>query len=221
MLRLRFLNMTASDPTPNHPFDKAVLDLRVVGAVRGVLSERQCAWEPAPDGVLKSWRLLLPNFFQACYFAPFQKYAINPKLDLWPEGYNQCHPLPVHSFREAKRGGMFAILLCSDGRYLALLPVTSPQLMTWFRGDEEGLRLDAGHWGTAGYTGDAPLLAWAISNNPYEACELAWRSASEEPGIGSAFKLRGDKTFPEVFEYLGWCSWKNSNWRSANRCSAT
>jgi hypothetical protein len=160
------------------------------------------------EGVLHRSRVETPAFTKACYFAPFQKYAINPSVDAWPEGYNQCHPLPVTSFRDVKRGGIFALLALAEGGYLALLPLVTGRLMSWFLGDAEGLLLESGHWGTAGYEGDAPVLAWARDDNPYRACEQAWRVAAADPLVGESLRLRHTKTYPEPFAHLGWCTWE-------------
>ncbi|HWT03024.1 MAG TPA: Sip1-related alpha-galactosidase [Pyrinomonadaceae bacterium] len=50
-----------------------------------------------------------------------------------------------------------------------------------------------------------PLFAYSVSNDPYrlppEVYKVAF-AASKQYG-----RLRWDKSYPEVFEWLGWCSW--------------
>ncbi len=156
--------------------------------------------------------MVLPPFRRACYYAPFQKHAIDPSLDLWPEGYNQCHPLPVKTFAGAKRGGIFALLELEGGGFLSLLPVVTARSMAWLRGDAEGLLLEAGHWGTAGWDGDMALLGWARHENPYAACEAVWRTVLGHPLCAGLAHRRSEKTYPEVFRHLGWCSWEEFKW---------
>lgn len=169
---------------------------------------------PDREGLLFSRRLNLPEWVRCCYYAPFQRHAINPTLDLWPEGYNQCHPLPIRSEAElgrAKRGGMFVVFELADGSYLALLPLVGAETVAWLRGDgDTGLRIDAAHFGSPekAFAGDLPLFASARADTPYAAGARAWALALEHPTLRGLGRLRGEKTYPEVFEYLGWCSFE-------------
>lgn len=168
---------------------------------------------PRGDGPLAVFRLELPPVAKACYFAPFQKNAINPALDLWPEGYNQGQPLVVRRLANLKRGGMFAMTRLADGRFLALLPLVTHDFMAWMRGDEEGLLVEVDHWGTEGFeAAAAPLLAWAVARHPYDAVDRVWNEAASVPEVAPHLGLRREKTYPEVFEYLGWCSWEEFHW---------
>jgi len=167
---------------------------------------------PATDGIFLQRRLRLPAFTHACYYAPFQKYAIDPALDLWPEAYNQCHPLPVDDLGRAKRGGLFLILQLADGSYLSLLPVVTARSMSWLRGDGQDLLVETGHWGTDGWSGDVPVLAWASDRNLYRACEKVWRQALAHPQVDGLAAMRSEKKYPEPFRYLGWCSWEEFKW---------
>ncbi len=190
---------------------EAAIDLTGASAAQGVFVADVTA-APSPDGLLFSKALRLPKFRKACYYAPFQKYAIDPTLDLWPEGYNQCHPLPVDDLRNAKRGGMFLIIELANGEYLSLLPVVTHASMAWLRGDGDGLLLEAGHWGTDGWTGDLPLLGWARDRNLYRACETVWRTVLKHSEVKNLARMRSEKTYPEPQRYLGWCSWEEFKW---------
>lgn len=165
------------------------------------------------DGPLAVFRLELPPIAEACYFAPLQKNSINPSLDLWPEAYNQSQPLVVPRLADLKWGGLFTMARLADGRFLALLPLVTGELMTWLRGDVEGLLLELDHWGTGGLqAAAAPLLAWAVAGHPYAAVDLAWEEAAAVPEVAANLGLRREKQFPEIFEYLGWCSWEEFHW---------
>ncbi len=165
------------------------------------------------DGPLAIFRLELPPIAEACYFAPIQKHAIDPNLDLWPEAYNQSQPLVVGRLAGLKWGGMFTMARLDDGRFLALLPLVTGEYMAWMRGDDEGLLLEVDHWGTDGlHSPAAPLLVWAVAHHPYEAVDRAWEEAAKQPEVAGNLGLRRDKTFPEIFEYLGWCSWEEFHW---------
>jgi hypothetical protein len=167
---------------------------------------------PDRHGVVMSLLLDLPAFSRACYFAPFQKHAINPALDLWPEAYNQCHPLAVRSIADLGRKGFFLLLQTTEGDYAAFLPLTGNRSMSWFRPEEGRLYLESGHYGTEPWVGDLPLLSWARGATPYEACRQVWQSAAAHPDISPLVTMRGRKMFPAMFEHLGWCSWEECKW---------
>ncbi|AHF91725.1 raffinose synthase [Opitutaceae bacterium TAV5] len=170
---------------------------------------------PRADGLLAAAPVILPAWSTCCYYAPFQRHAINPDLDLWPEGYNQCHPLPLRSADElhhAKRGGMFALFELAEGDYLALLPLAGMRSVAWLQGDVDAaaLCIEASHYGApdATFTGELPLLACARASSPYAACARVWEIALAHPAMRGVGRLRRDKHYPEVFEYLGWCSFE-------------
>lgn len=163
----------------------------------------------APDENQDMWtlNLELPEFTDALYYAPFQKHAINPDLDLWPEAYNQCHPLPVSpsDIHDLKRGGMFLLLRLTSGSFVAILPIVSTEVMTWLQGTDSGLALAASHFGHMELNVTAPLLAVAENTCPYAAVRDVWGAARKQL---DSFHLREEKALPEVFRYLGWCTWE-------------
>lgn len=173
----------------------------------GGILRRHLDIPPDGRGELPHFRLLLPPFTKAVYYAPFQKYAINPSLDLWPEGYNQCHALPVapEELSGVKRGGMFALFELTPQKYLALLPLVTDEVMAWLEGSGSGLSLTVNHFGNEALSTTQPLLAVAESSTPYGCVAAVWRLARQAV---DSFRLREEKTYPELFEYLGWCTWE-------------
>ncbi|RRJ97078.1 raffinose synthase [Opitutaceae bacterium TAV4] len=174
---------------------------------------------PDANGFIHSQSVRLPRWKRCCYYAPFQRHAINPALDLWPEGYNQCHPLPIRSdaeLQQAKRGGLFALFELADGSFLALLPLAGMKSAAWLCGNgktdtnENPLRLDASHFGSPDtpFDGELPLLSAARARTPCAAAARAWELALAHPAMRGCGRLRHDKHYPEVFEYLGWCSFE-------------
>lgn len=181
--------------------------------------ERKVSLPPwSPEGKFFSLNIQLPAFRQACYFAPFQKYAINPALDLWPEGYNQCHPLPVTDFSAVKRGGMFAILELVNGGYMALLPVVTDETMSWMAGTGDGFALQTSHFGNEPLEGEYPLLVVAVEATLLEAVHAAWKKALSLPALTQGACLREEKKYPEIFEYLGWCTWEEYRSKIDEKC---
>lgn len=163
---------------------------------------------PAGAEATLRFRVKLPAWSQAVYHAPFQRHAINPALDLWPEGLNQCQPLPVPTLQHAKRGGLFLLLRLEGGDYLAVLPLTGHEAMASLRGDAEGLVLEVSHFGSQPLTGDFPLLAYARAASLYQAARAVWATALDHPLMAGVGAMRLVKPVAPDFEYLGWCSFE-------------
>ncbi len=99
------------------------------------------------------------------------------------------------------------VLLKTDGGYLFVLPICNDELYCTAAGgnSEKSIILNiCKHCG--GYEEiNAPCAVFAESQNPYDAVTEAYSSAIQSKLIDTP--LRKDKTYPTMFEYLGWCSW--------------
>ncbi|MDA0990758.1 MAG: Sip1-related alpha-galactosidase, partial [Verrucomicrobia bacterium] len=164
---------------------------------------------PDTTGVLMQYRVSVPAFERASYFAAFQKYdPVNPAYESWPETANRLQPLAITNFSNLKRGGQFLILKLTGGHYLVLLPLAGCETLTWFTSHADDLVLNLGTLGTAAAQGDFPLLAWSRDADPYRACRQAWKLALDHPLIAHSTRFRSEKSYPDIFRYLGWCSWE-------------
>ncbi|MCL5269737.1 MAG: raffinose synthase [bacterium] len=192
------------------------VQLPVAGESAGVIRLTDFSAISDAEGVLAGAALEI-DCDRACYYAPGQIRAINrpPGDMLHPDGCNQCQPGAIVRWDRAIKGGMFLAARLRDGRHLAAVPVASPTAFAWLENDGGRLCVKAGTLGTESF-GDAapaagrdlPLLAWAADADLYAACEAAWRRAVEDPAVGRSTRPRTEKHYPEVFEYLGWCSWE-------------
>ena len=89
-------------------------------------------------------------------------------------------------------------------RYACLIPAVgqnfkaclAPGGDNWF-----SLELTAGMGGLSSL--DEPLFLWAEGTGVYEAVEKAFDYLAREYGI----RKRAERRLPEMFQYLGWCSW--------------
>lgn len=188
-----------------------VLDLRETDRPGGVIVGPPGEQTVDAQGVAARRRIALPAWEAACYWAAYQKHdPINPATDWWPEGTNRIQPLAVSSCAGLKRGGTFMLLRLAGGAgCLALLPIAGPCTLAWLEaGDDAAPTLAWGNLGTGPVAGGAPLLAWARAEDAYAACRAAWSAALAHPGIGYTAQRRERKQYPEVFRYLGWCSWE-------------
>jgi len=196
------------------PAGEGAIDLTEVPPQGGRAVE---SYSGAPNeaGVLETYRLKLPEFREACYFSPDAN---------WPAGANRTVPsvvegdfsrmlkdgfAPYPTVGTPARQGSCAVLKLEDGDYLCLTPVVGRKAMSWlYVTDDGGLELRAGTLGTAAVSCDLPLLAWARSPDPYAAFRRAWSAAITSPAAADMAELRTNKSYPEPFRYLGWCSWE-------------
>lgn len=162
----------------------------------GVEVVRAYSGVPDKEGVLERYALKVPAYSQAVYY----------RGEWWPYGGNRVFGEVLSA--DSKEGGLFSILQLKDGDYLALLPLCGDQAYAWFAPEKGELTLKLGTKGTDSVEGDMPLLAWARAGSPYEAANKVWIQASKVPQIEGYMKMREAKDYPEMFKYLGWCSWE-------------
>ncbi|MBP3961698.1 Sip1-related alpha-galactosidase [Paenibacillus lignilyticus] len=98
-----------------------------------------------------------------------------------------------------------ALLWKAGGRYTQLFPQCSNVFKTTMRGDGEGLQFVISPLLRGVRTGRELLFVLHEGDNAYEVVEKAAEAvflARQEP-----VRLRESKRYPEVFDYLGWCTW--------------
>jgi hypothetical protein len=98
-----------------------------------------------------------------------------------------------------------SLLWRSGGRFGHLLPVTDRRCRTDLRGGEHGL-----HIGISAYRGgdseyESLAFVLGVDSDPYRLVEDNAALALEV--MDSPARLRKEKRYPEVLDYLGWCSW--------------
>ena len=177
---------------------------------------------PNEFGILKRSELVLPEFSRGCYFSGDH----HPEVD-WPDGANRIQPWLFDSLEELcnedyvrrpsnyarVREGMFLLLELKTGEYLAIVPICGPSTMTWLYASPDGrMILNFGTLGTEAVSCDAPVFSWYYSYDVYTACRRAWALAITCKPVAGSTNFRANKKYPEVFNYLGWCSWEEYKW---------
>jgi len=219
LLTFFLLNVSVGQAEISNTLDLTVAD-------EGMLNLNGFEGSPDEYGVFETYALKLPEFSRAVYYQGYW----------WPSGGNRVYAHIVEKNEEHARigdlsasgpeGGIFLLLELNDGRYMAVLPLVGTKAYAWLDASEGSLeatdrdkifeyvvdvdqsfRLKFGHHGRDAISGDLPLCTWAVADEPYTAVAKVWRAASEHPEIQGRLQLRGEKDYPEIFEYLGWCSW--------------
>lgn len=116
-----------------------------------------------------------------------------------------CRPFFGHDLRELP-GKVQALLLRCGERYRYILPVCADTWKTVIRGGRDGMefRISAE---CAGVTDCVRQLAWVEAEGT-DPLKLAHDCAEAAAALlGNGLKLRAERKYPEVLEYLGWCSW--------------
>ncbi len=182
-------------------------DLDVASAAEGV----HAAWvegRPDGEGSLGRFGVKLPAYVEVCYYAACQGHDPYGGQYQWPAGANRLHSRHMEKLGEMTPGGLLLLLRLKDQSHLALLPLPGSHTAASFRWEAGQLVLDVSSFGTEPVALEAPLLAWARGEDPYEAAWRAWRLALGHPLLTGGTCLRHEKPYPEAFEYLGWCSWE-------------
>jgi len=93
----------------------------------------------------------------------------------------------------------------TDGSFGVILPVVSEQYKCVLRGCEEGLQAQLFSWYEGLTHCDTLAFLWAEGADPFALLEGCARLGVEL--LGAHCPVRTQRSYPELFEYLGWCSW--------------
>lgn len=176
---------------------QAAISLDLTSESDGIKVVHAYSGSPDQQGILETYSLVLPAHEKATYF----------RGPWWPYGGNRVSG-QVLTAPQALEGGLFLVLKLKAGDYLAVLPLAGDQAWAWLAPDGQAFRLKLGTKGSAAVKGDLPLVCWARSDSPYDAVHQVWKQARTCEPMASNMKLREEKRYPEMFEYLGWCSWE-------------
>lgn len=104
--------------------------------------------------------------------------------------------------------GYYLLLKLKDGNYLAVLPLVSDDIMSCISVYEGKPRLKVNTYGTDVYSGTVPLFSWAKAEDPYSATHKCWELALASDFCKENIQWRSEKSYPELYKYLGWCTWE-------------
>ena len=93
-----------------------------------------------------------------------------------------------------------------EGTFGVILPVVSEQYKSVLEGDNEGSVLaKLFSWNDGMTACNALAFLWAEGENPYTLLEACAKTGLKL--LGTKYRSREERRYPEIFEYLGWCSW--------------
>ena len=93
-----------------------------------------------------------------------------------------------------------------DGTYGVILPVVSDQYKCVLTGTDEGfIRAKLFSWYEGLKSCKAPAFLYAEGENPYLLLKQCAKAGTDL--LNNGCRVIDERKYPEVFEYLGWCSW--------------
>ena len=114
-----------------------------------------------------------------------------------------CQPFFGDDLKKVPRDTQYLVYRTQGGTWGVIIPTVDKDFKCVLEGTEKGLAAKQFSWFYGPVTSGDLAFVWAEGDDPYELTERAVRAAAGLLGT----VLRGDRRYPEIFEYLGWCSW--------------
>lgn len=97
------------------------------------------------------------------------------------------------------------VIRLEDGDYCVILPVVNDKYKCVFCGGNNELKAKLYSWYEHLYECNGLCFTYSVGKNPFELMsELVKHTANKLKG---RVRIRSERRYPEIFEYLGWCSW--------------
>ena len=116
-----------------------------------------------------------------------------------------CRPNFGTDLKENPHDTQLLLMKNKDGSFTAILPVCGDKYKTVIEGDETGCYAKVFSWFDGLSTVDTLCFVYGTGKNPYTLVHDLTKYGVEL--LGNYINMREDRPYPEVFEYLGWCSW--------------
>ncbi|BDD11317.1 glycoside hydrolase family 36 [Fulvitalea axinellae] len=202
----------------SQPQVPTTVDLSNIDGAKTVTAEN-FSGKPDSVGVLFQQEIILPKFKRGVYYRPYTWQISGNRVEaVWFEtlpdlfAYRPSKPRDLRMKNGTNfqmKYGTFLSLELADGRHMAVLPISGKEALSTFTPKNGKLYLTTANFGTEAVSGNLPLYAVAVAETPHQASNLVWEKALAMKGMENMAKLRHQKKYPEVYSYLGWCSWEH------------
>ncbi len=168
------------------------------------------------EGILSRVEVTLPAYKTAMLFSSPRGFDAINQLQPWRTTdisniFDREHNLQdVHAILKPSNNIFLVALELEEGGYMVIQPISALEVTSWIEvKDKSTIDLVSGTLGTSAVQeSTTPLFAYAKSDDLYEALANAWKSALKDKQVEGRTTWRDEKEYPEVFKYLGWCSWE-------------
>ncbi|WP_017446661.1 Sip1-related alpha-galactosidase [Gayadomonas joobiniege] len=198
-------------------FKPVLAAIKITDAKRQLIEVNLPTTIPNQEGMVLSQEIDLPDFKQGVYYRPFTREGrgfIARGNRVEAVAFNNIRELVNYQPSQTRdahinvQQGQFMLLELLDGRYLAVLPMTSDKVYGQFFIEQNKVIIKTGNFGSQAVSGKIPLLIWAYGDSPYAATEAVWQQVFASGYV--AAEPREFKNYPqEPYGYLGWCSWEH------------
>lgn len=161
------------------------------------------------------------NGVRAVYIKGFSKYKLDMEFgagidveiigtESWIADYRHnewwCSPCFGSSLKDVPDQTQGLIYKKYDGAYGVVLPIVSEKYKCVLVGKEHHVLTAKlfSLYENLNYC-DALAYVYAEGNNPFQLVEQCTKYALEL--LNTGVRMRDERRYPEIFEYLGWCSW--------------
>lgn len=171
-------------------------------ASKGVFTTGNRVFVPDSTGIFQIYEIRIPEFKNLVYYG---RCSSAPLYD----AQNQIFPYIIKgNLKDMHKDALAMIFELNDGGFLSLTAMAGDRNISWFSSVKGKLFVKTGNLGTGKVEGDLPLFSWSRSDDLYRCCFESWNEAVKSSCVGGRTNMRCNKTYPEVFKYLGWCSWE-------------
>ncbi len=125
--------------------------------------------------------------------------SVNRKAEFW------CEPFFSSDFSACPRDTQLLLIENENSSYTCILPVCDKEYKCVLEGDETGLYAKVFSWCGSLCSCDTLAFVYGTDKNPYTLVNRLTKFAIDI--MGNYIKMREERPYPEIFEYLGWCSW--------------
>lgn len=117
-----------------------------------------------------------------------------------------CRPAFGTDFSQMPDETQALVYTKTNGKFGVVFPIVSDKYKCVLKGAEGG-RITARLFSQCSdlKACDAPAFMFAEGDNPYRLLENCVKAALNL--LGTGVRHRSERRYPEMFEYLGWCSW--------------
>ncbi|MHB9035590.1 MAG: Sip1-related alpha-galactosidase [Armatimonadota bacterium] len=132
--------------------------------------------------------------------------------------YLWARPFFSDSFGSLPERSCYYLWENSNGLYAAMIPLCGGGMRSFLQPNKEeygfGVTVAAGSGAAEHIPSTVPMFVLSIDDDPFAATQSAYRAGLA--AMGEKARLRHEKSYPEIFNYIGWCSW-NTYYQGVNQ----
>lgn len=202
-------SQTNSSKIKNNIFDASSISQNGVEILNG--------YSAIPNkGVLNTFFVTLPDYESVVYISTIGREKILDGMNrVFSWAAKDLKTIVSKDFKpdskagEPSRNGLLVLFKLKNDEFLLLQGIASPKAMSYLVIADDGkLSINLATFGVDAVSGNIPLVTYAKGKNVYDVFQQAWKNAINTEAIKGRSAMRYEKEYPEIFKYLGWCSWE-------------